>query len=747
MKLPRICLGLYFLKIEKGGISLTLSNSITTKRRLMFVLLGFSIIVSSLIIRVGWLQVVQGTELSLRARENQTRDVKINPQRGIIYDRNENQLAVSVSVETVIANPNEIRPNKKVKPAEIAQTLSEILQIDQNDILKKITRRSFSEIIKRRIEKPISNQVLAAIKEGKLPGITVVDDKKRVYPNNNFAAQILGFTGDDNQGLDGIEKQYNSYLQGAPGRLISATDASGREIPFSNEEYITPQNGNNVYLTIDEVIQHFTEKALETAVINNKVKTGSAIVLDPKTGEILAFAVKPDYDPNTPFKPIDPEIKAKWDTMTTQEKSTELQSMWRNPAISDTYEPGSVFKMITSAAALEEGVVKPSDMFNDIGYVVIAGTKIRCWRADKPHGIQTFEQGVMNSCNPVFIEVAQRMGITKFYNYIKGFGFMEKTGIDLPGETNVSQFHKLSDMGPVELATYSFGQGFQITPLQMVDAIAAVANDGKLLKPHIVKQIKDQNGNIVKNFEPQFVRQVTSKQTDDTLRNILESVVREGTGKNSYVKGYRIAGKTGTSEKLPRGSGKYIASFGAFAPADDPKVAVIVILDEPSGGTYYGGQIAAPVAGQIIDDTLRYMEVAPRYSPEELDDQKQISVPDVRGMTLDQAGKTIKEVGLDYKVEGQGKTIVDQMPVPGFNLTSNAPVFIFLQEGDHLTKRKVPDVKGRTISNATKVLNDAGLSIKIVGSGQAVVQDPPFGTEVSPGTNVRVEFRTEDIND
>lgn len=723
-----------------------LPNSISTKRRLMVVLLGFTIVMSLLIIRVGWLQIVQGTELSLKAHENQTRDIKINPQRGIIYDRNGNPLAVSVSVETVIANPNEIRANKKVKPEEIAQTLAEILQMNQDDILKKITKRSFSEIIKRKIEKTVSEQILAAIKDGKLPGITVVDDKKRVYPNKNFAAQILGFTGDDNQGLNGIEKQYNNYLEGAPGRLISATDASGREIPFSNEEYISPQNGDSVYLTIDETIQHFTEKALETAVVNNKVKKGSAIVMDPKTGEILAFAVKPDYDPNTPFTPIDPDILAKWDTMTTKEKSDELQSMWRNPAISDSYEPGSVFKMVTASAGLEEGAVKPTDRFNDIGYAIVAGQRIKNWNWYQPAGSIDFVQGVQQSLNAVFVEVAQRVGVQKFYNYIKGFGILEKTGIDLPGETG-SIFHKLSNMGPLELATAAFGQGFQITPIQMLDAIGAVANDGKLMKPHIVKQIQGQNGNIIKSFEPQFIRQVISKNTDDTLRDILESVVRDGTGKNAYVAGYRIAGKTGTSEKLPRGSGKYIASFGGFAPADDPKIAVIVVLDEPNGATYYGGQIAAPVVGQIVDDTLRYMEVPPRYSKEELAQQKQVSVPDVRGMTLDQAEKTIKSVGLDYRVEGQGKTVVDQMPVPGFNLTSNSPVFIYLQEGNQLNKQKVPDVNGMTLSDATKALNDAGLSIKIVGSGQAVLQDPPAGTEVSPGSSVRVEFRTTNIND
>lgn len=726
---------------------MSLPNGIMVKKRLLFVLLVFSLILGALIFRVGWLQIVNGKELSKKAHENQTRGNVINPQRGTIYDRNGKELGVSASVETVTVNPNEVKNAKNVKSEDMAQLLASILSMDSKEVLAKITKNSYYEVVKRKIDKPIADQIRAAQAEKKLPGIALVDDKKRFYPNSNFAAQVIGFTGDDNQGLAGIELKYDKYLRGSSGRLISATDANGREIAFSDEQYISPVNGNDVYLTIDEVIQHFTEKALDNAVVTNKVKKGTAIVVDVKTGEILALASKPDFNLNTPFEPIDVEMKAKWDTLSKQDKNIELQKLWRNPAISDTYEPGSVFKMVTSAAALEENVVKNTDMFNCVGYTMVGGFRIKCWRFDRPHGLETFVQGVQNSCNPVFMEIAQRMGVHKFYNYIKGFGFMEKTGIDLPGETADTIFHKESDMGPVELATYSFGQGFQITPMQMMDAVCAVANDGKLIKPHTVKQIKDKEGNIVKSIEPEAVRQVISKETSAQLRSILESVVSEGTGKNAYIPGYKIAGKTGTSEKLPRGSGKYIASFGAFAPADDPRIAVLVILDEPTAGVIYGGQIAAPVVQQIFDDTFRYLDIEPKYSAEEQAKIKQVVVPDVKNMTVNDAVKILQNAGVSYKVEGQGDRVVEQMPVCGVTINQNTSVFLFLNQSAQNAKKTVPDLTGKTVDDASKTLSDSGLGIKINGSGQAVSQSIAPGTQVDVGTIVTVDFRTADIQD
>lgn len=728
-------------------MNLALPNSISVKKRLLVVLLSFSLIIFLLIMRVAWLQIVQGSFLQKKAHENQTRDNVINAQRGTIYDRNGNELAVSASVETVILRPNQIKGSKTIKPEEVAQILSNILKLDYNDVYAKATKKVDYVALVRRIDKPIADEVRKIIAEKKIAGVEIIDDKKRFYPNSNFASYILGFTGDDSQGLNGIELKYEKYLKGSSGRIISAADAQGREIPFSEQQYQSPISGNNIYLTIDETIQHFAEKALENAVVNTKSKKGTVIVMDPKTGEILAMASKPDFNLNDPFNPMDETMKNQWSTLDTKDRNTELQKMWRNPAISDTYEPGSTFKMVTSAAALEEGVVKTTDMFNCIGYAVVSGSKMRCHVYPRSHGVETFIQGVQNSCNPVFIEVAQRLGAEKFYNYIKGFGFMEKTGIDLPGENGQSIFHKLSAMGPVELATYSFGQGFQITPMQMIQAISTIANDGKMVKPHIVKQIKEQQGNIVKSYEPEFVRQVISKDTSILLRSILESVVSSGTGKNAYVRGYRVAGKTGTSEKLPRGTSKYVASFGAFAPADDPKIAVLVLLDEPDPGNYYGGQIAAPVVGQIISDTLTYMNVEPRYTEEELTQYKEIIVPDVRKLSLNDATKTLKGLNITYKVEGQGDAVVEQMPRAGVKISQSSPVFLFLSKESKDIKKTVPNVIGMSVADASKAISDAGLNIKAIGDGKALSQSIASGTLVEPGTTIGIEFRNTEIQD
>lgn len=725
---------------------MTTPSTISVKKRLFFVLIIFSTILFLLITRVGWLQFVRGAELQKRAYQNQTQGNILNPPRGTIYDRNKNELVTSVSVETVTVDPNEIRKSKTTKPEDIAKLLSEILDMNYDEVYKIIIKRSNSEFLKRKVEKSVTDKIRQAKAEKKLPGVIIVDDKKRFYKYGSFASQVIGFTGFDNQGLTGIELKYDKYLRGSQGRLLFTKDGVGREIPYSDEEYVTPKNGDNVYLTIDEVIQHFAEKALETAVANNKVKKGTVIVMDPKTGEILALAVKPDFDLNNPFVPLDEELKNTWETLESKDKNIILQDMWRNPAISDTYEPGSTFKIITSAAALEESVVKPDDMFNCVGYVKVGGYKIKCWRSYNPHGIETFVQGVQNSCNPVFMEVAQRLGTEKFYNYIKGFGLMQKTNIDLPGETPDMIFHKLSAMGPVELATYSFGQGFQVTPLGMITAISSVANDGKLLRPTIVKKIEDGEGNIVMESKPQFVRQVISQDTSKVLRDILESVVTVGTGKGAYIKGYRVAGKTGTSEKLPRGNGKYVASFAGFAPADDPRIAVLVVLDEPAGDVYFGGQIAAPVVGEIIDDTLRYLNVEPKYSENEAEDYIEITVPDIRDMSINEAKNTLAGIGLQYKLEGSGDKVIEQMPKAGIKIYKDSPVFIFSSKINN-TKVKVPDVTGKTMSDASKALAGAGLGIKIVGSGLAINQNPAPGSQIDIGTSIEVHFNNTDILD
>ncbi|NLY42441.1 MAG: stage V sporulation protein D [Clostridiaceae bacterium] len=717
--------------------------SITIKKRIFTLLIIFITAAIALIIRTGWWQIHEGERLQKEAIEQQTRDRIISSRRGTIYDRNGKPLAVSASVDTVSVIPNEIK--KAGNAEEVAAKLSEVLGMSYEEVYNKITKNSAYEFIKRKIEKKEAD----IIRGYNFKGVYLEEDSKRYYPYGNFASHVIGATGTDNQGLFGIEAKYDKYLKGMPGRIVAAKDALGTDMPYPYERYINAEEGTNVVLTIDEVIQHFVEKHLETAVIENKVQQGgAAIVMDPKTGDILAMAVKPDFDLNNPFEIQDAQAREELEKLTGEEfkkrYEIELGKMWRNKAVVDSYEPGSTFKIFTSAMGLEENVVKVDDVFTCRGYATVANHNIKCWRSYNPHGTQTFVEGVQNSCNPVFIDVAFRLGSDKFYRYVDAFGFMDKTGIDFDGET-AGLFHKKENFNELELATAAFGQGFTVTPLQMVCAVSAVANDGLLLKPRLVKQLTDVDGNVVQTFEPEIVRQVISKETAATLRNILESVVSEGTGGNAYIKGFRVAGKTGTSEKLPRGNGKYIASFIGFAPADDPKVVCLVILDEPMGESYYGGTIAAPVVGKILDDTLRYLEVEPKFTEKELETMDVI-VPELRNMEVKEAQNALKELNLKNKVEGNGNTIIDQTPKPGAKLQGQSTVILYTEGADKVENVVVPDVLGKSVLDSNRIIINAGLNIRITGSGTAIKQEPAAGTVVPPGTVVNVEFRHMDVD-
>ncbi|MEA4848583.1 MAG: penicillin-binding transpeptidase domain-containing protein, partial [Clostridiaceae bacterium] len=467
-----------------------------------------------------------------------------------------------------------------------------------------------------------------------------------------------------------------------PGRNIIMTDAHGEILPGSDTKYYEPQDGLNLVLTIDEVIQHFAEKAVENAVIENKAKRVTAIVMDPKTGDILGMTSKPDFDNNDPRK-IPEELADKWGTMSEKEQLEALYKIWRNPAISDSYEPGSTFKVITSSAGLEENVVKPDDHFNCIGHITVAGIKLKCWRSYRPHGVQTFAEAVKNSCNPVFVEVGQRLGKEKLYKYIKAFGFGSPTGVNLPGEAS-GIVRNLSGIGPVDLANNSFGQGISVTPIQLIAAFSAVANDGFLMEPRIAKKVIDDEGKTVNEFESRTVRQVISKETSATMRQILEFAV--GPTASSYIPGYKVAGKTGTAQKAEGGRyvpGKFVSSFCGFAPANDPKVTVLVVIDEPGGNQYFGGVIAAPVAKSIIYDTLRYMDVKPQYTEEEqkLMAKPLVKVPEVRNMPLKDAIKELTKSKLKYSVEAEYEhsmesTILDQTPKPGADINEGSIVIL-----------------------------------------------------------------------
>lgn len=644
---------------------------------LLFICLGFTVLIT----RLGYLQLVRGEELRIMALRQQTRDVPINAKRGTIYDRNGKELAVSISLFSVWATPNEI-----TNPEVVATELSQILSLDKQKIYDKISDKKKGYV---RVEKWIDKEKSLEIAAAKLKGIKVAPNYKRYYPYGNFAPHVIGLTTDDNQGLGGVELKYNKVLSGLPGRWIKSADGKGRELAYGVEKYYEPTNGLNVVLTIDEVIQNYTEKAIENGLAATNAKRIMAIALDPQTGDVLSMAVKPDFDPNDPRVPLDENLKAEYDGMTSKEKSALWNKMWRNPMISDTYEPGSTFKLITSAAGLEENVVEPDSPFYSKGYSLVGGHTIKCWRHYRPHGQQTFTEGVQNSCNPVFIEVAQRLGIEKYYKYLESFGFKEKTGIDLPGEGGSIVYSK-SVAGPVELATMSFGHGISVTPIQLVSAFGAIANDGKFMKPRIVKELTDNDGEVIHRYEPKFIRQVISEKTSKELRLIMESVVTEGSGYRAYVAGYRVGGKTGTADKIVDGkysSGKVYSSFVGIAPVDNPKLVVLVVIDEPQG-VHYGSQTAAPIVYEIMRDSMRQLEVEPQYNEEEKEKffRADIKVPEVRNMKLKDSAKLLDELNLDFATEptnvtSKELTVIDQFPKPGSVVKENSKVILFLEVG------------------------------------------------------------------
>ncbi|MCR4434568.1 MAG: penicillin-binding transpeptidase domain-containing protein [Clostridiales bacterium] len=716
--------------------------SLQVKKRLIAVMMIFTALIMALLVRIGWIQLVQGEWYQKMAFIQQNQNRVISPKRGTIYDRNGIELAVSASVETISVNPQALKKSGADLDM-IAQSLSEILGMSKDDVAKKLNKSSRYEVIKKKVDKEVGDKVRKWRQDKNIDGIYIDEDTKRFYPYRNLAAHVIGFTGTDNQGLDGIEAVMEQYLKGTPGKILSEVDAGGNEVPFKEEKHIDPQDGLNVVLTIDETIQHLAEKVIENAIADNKVLNGAtAIVMDPRTGDILALSSKPDFDLNNPYACPPGEDASTWKGNTQEDIKKLQETVWRDKAVADTYEPGSTFKAITTSAGIEENVVTPDTPVNDFP-VTVGGWKINCWRAT-PHGNETFAEGVYNSCNPVFVRVAQSLGVDKFYKYLKAFGFYDKTQIELPGETKSIIHSKPTE---VNMATASFGQRFQITPIQLITAYGAIANGGKLMKPRLVKELTDQDGNIVKKFEPEVVRNVISKQTSDTVKNILEGVVTYGTGRNAYVKGYRVAGKTGTAETLEsKTKGRYIASFSAFAPADNPVICVLVVLDFPTGPYgHQGGAIAAPVAGKLVEDVLSYLEVDRRYTEKDKEMMAQeVNVPDVRNITVEEAKKTLKQFSLEYKIEGSGSVIVDQMPKPNASVPQKSVVVLYTTKSGQQAMVKVPDVLNKTIGEATQALNDAGLNIKVIGMGTAVKQSAAPGSNVAKGDIIQVEFRSLD---
>lgn len=583
---------------------LSLSNK-KKLRNMLFVALSIILLLS---VRIGYIQFIWGPELSSMASSQQSQSRKITAKRGTIYDSTGKYiLAVSSSVETVNVNPTLIPSNQKEK---VATALSKIFELDYETVLKKVSKKSSIEAIAKKVDKEKTDELRSWMTENEIAtGINIDEDSKRYYPYNDLASQVIGFCGSDNQGLDGIEAKYDDELKGTNGRIQRQTNATGESL--GSEEYVSAIDGNNLYLTIDMTIQSIVEKYLEEACIDNVCTDGGSIIaMDPRNGDILAMANYPSYNLNTPYEPSTDELKAVWDTLDQKDKTTVLQGMWRNKAISDTYEPGSVFKTVTASAALEERIVTDIDQtgqFCCTGGIEVAGTRIKCWRYYRPHGPESLRLALMNSCNPVFIGLGQKIGVTKYYEYLRSFGLFSKTGINLPGEAN-SIFVKEEKAGPVELATISFGQRFEITPLQMITAVATIANDGVYIKPRIVKTIQNNETGEIAEMPVETGERVISKENAEKVLSMMNSVVSEGTGKNARVVGYNVGGKTGTSEDGVN-TNKYVTSFCGVAETDDPKIVLLITLYNPTGeGGHQGGGVAAPVGGKILGEVLPYLD-------------------------------------------------------------------------------------------------------------------------------------------
>ncbi|MFZ5651469.1 MAG: stage V sporulation protein D [Bacillota bacterium] len=702
------------------------TTGILIRKRLTWLFLLCAMAFVGLIFRLAWIQFVQADYLQEKALEVRMRDIPVEAKRGTIYDRNGNELVTSVSSDSVYAIPYQVK-----SPRQAADSLAPVLEMDADRLYRILSKKSCYEWVKRKV-KP---EAAARVKELKLEGIHLVEESRRFYRHETLAPHLLGFAGVDNQGLMGIEKTYEDVLRGIPGRILVEHDAAGRSVPDPIHRYSPPQQGNGLILTMDMNIQYFVERELDKVVARYSPKLAVAIVMDPRTGEILAMGNRPTFNSNN------------W--------SNVPRHVWdRNPAIWYNYEPGSTFKIITTAAALGEKAVKNSDRFFDPGFVKVADRRIKCWKGGG-HGSLSFEEVVMHSCNPGFVEVGLMVGRERFYRYLSAFGFGEKTGIELAGEARGIMINEKNATN-LNVATMSIGQSIAVTPIQLLSAVSAVANGGTLVKPQLVREVRDNRGKTVKSFKTEPIRTVISSETADQVKALLENVVARGTGKNAFVEGYRVAGKTGTAQVVGESggyvSGRYVASFAGFAPVDNPRVAILVMIAEPQGGIYYGGMVAAPVFQAIMQDTLHYLKLpedpniikppgptswyeAPRVK---------VKVPNVVNYPVNEAIRMLRSQGLSFQTRGYGAIVYSQVPRGGAEVMNDVSVLLDLnppktgEGGEGVT---VPNLSGLTEQEARNLLENIGLVMEPAGTGLARSQSIQAGGRVARGTLIRVEFR------
>lgn len=659
--------------------------TVKNRRRIAIGFIIIALLLIALVFRVAWIQIVDAEELSQKAIDQQTKDTPIEAKRGTIYDRNGKELATSTTCYTLWARPSQIklkdgqeRPDSEIKV--FAQEIADITDGDASDVYGDLTKNQALVRVAKYLEKNTADKLRAL----QITGIELSEDNKRYYPLGNFASQVLGSVNDDNMGRTGIELQYDQYLSGVSGRWVKNTDLLGNELVKGAEEYHEAQDGLNVIMTLDEAMQYYVEKALEKGMEKTKAKRIMCLVMDPKTGDILASATTPGFDPNEATQPLTKD-KKKYEKMSAEEKNKYLFSLWRNPLVSDTYEPGSTFKLITSSSAIEEKVINDNTTFNCSGSFSVAGVRLHCWTSGA-HGTQTIRQAIGNSCNPALAKVASLLGKTRFYKYLDLYGITDKTGVDYPGEAGAI-IQSLENVGPVELATIGYGQGISVTPIQLLTAVNAIGNDGVLLQPRYVKALTDSEGKVVESYEPVVVRKVISAATAKKMRSIMQYVVDEGGGGNARIAGYRVGGKTGTANKIDAGTGKYgkyyYSSFIGMAPMDDPQISILVVVDSPKG-SYYGSMVAAPIAKDILTDALRYLNVTPKYSKSEKTSLQSgyTTVPNVVGKEFSEAAGIIGGKDLKYSrpKSAQGDddfTVVDQYPKAGTKVKKNAVVYLY----------------------------------------------------------------------
>lgn len=717
---------------------------------LLILVLGFG----AAVLRLTYLTTIQSSELQESAVDLQLADTTVSAKRGTIYDANGNVLAESASVWQVVMSPVNFKNDKQRQAA--AKGLSEIFDLEYNDVLDDTKQQSHYVVVKRRIESDEREKVLELIdtlkKDYSCSGvIQLLDDYKRYYPKNSLASSVIGFTGSDDQGLEGIEYEYDSYLSGTPGRIITAQNARGTDMPFRYEQNVESEDGNNVYLTIDETIQSICEKYMQKGVEDNNVlNKGVCIAMDVNTGAILAMVTTDGYDLNNPYElsaKDKKKIKSTPKKKQAEAESAALSNMWRNKAVADTYMPGSVFKMCVASAALEENLVNEKTSFTCTGSISVEGETIHCSNISG-HGTQNFVEAISNSCNPAFIQIGQMLGAGKFRQYYQGFGFSDKTGIDLPGEAEDS-FWKEGKMGGVDLAVASFGQNFTITPIQMITACAAVSNGGYVVQPHVVSKITDSKGNVIKSVDKKIKRQVISDDTSKKMNEYLEYNTERQGAVAGYISGYKVAGKTGTTEK--RGVTKfessfsedYISSFCGYAPADDPQIAMLVFFDTPDGDAYYGSQVSSPVFINIMSEVLPYLDVKTSYTDEELG-YVDASAGDYTGVSVDEAKTAVEADGFTATVKGNGSTVISQIPTVSSGLQKGGSIVLYTDSDSQSETVSVPSLIGLSPDEVNNVASAYGLNVSFSGattsSGTSSSQNIEAGTSVSPGTVITVSF-------